>query len=115
MLNYIGGDWRNSGATETLPVFNPATGDELGRVPLSPTAEVDQAVQAAVRAFASWRHTPVAERVQFLFKLKALLENHFQDISRTITMRVRQDARRGARRNAHGRSRMSKSPAARRS
>jgi len=86
MLNYIGGDWRNSGATETLPVFNPATGDELGRVPLSPTAEVDQAVQAAARAFAAWRHTPVVERVQFLFKLKALLEDQFQDISRTITM-----------------------------
>ena len=86
MRNYIGGDWRNSGATETLPVFNPATGDELGRVPLSPTAEVDQAVRAAARAFASWRHTPVVERVQFLFKLKALLEDHFQTISRTITM-----------------------------
>ncbi len=86
MQNYIGGTWRQSAATETLPVINPATGDELGRVPLSPPREVEQAVEAAARAFPSWRRTPVTERVQFLFKLKGLLEESFQDISRTITM-----------------------------
>ena len=86
MRNYVEGDWRRSTAAETLPVFNPATGEELARVPLSPAAEVDQAVQAAARAFPAWRRTPVSERVQFLFRLKGLLEEHFQDISRTITM-----------------------------
>ena len=48
MHNYIEGQWRDSAATETLAVVNPATGEELGRTPLSPAAEVDQAVQAAV-------------------------------------------------------------------
>lgn len=86
MRNYIEGGWRESTATETVPVVNPATGDELGRVPLSPPGEVDEAVQAAARAFPAWRRTPVTERVQFLFKLKGLLEDHFQDLSRTITI-----------------------------
>jgi len=86
MRNYIEGGWRASAATETLPIVNPATGDELGRVPLSPPREVDEAVQAAARAFPAWRRTPVTERVQFLFKLKGLLEDHFQDLSRTITI-----------------------------
>jgi malonate-semialdehyde dehydrogenase (acetylating)/methylmalonate-semialdehyde dehydrogenase len=84
--NYIQGEWRASRATEQVRVINPATGDELGITPLSPLHEVDEAVQAGARAFASWRRTPVSDRVQFLFKLKFLLEEHFDDISRTITL-----------------------------
>jgi malonate-semialdehyde dehydrogenase (acetylating)/methylmalonate-semialdehyde dehydrogenase len=86
MRNYIHGQWQESSATERIPVTNPATGEELGRVPLSPRSEVDVAVRAAGAAFPSWRRVPVTERVQFLFKLKAQLEHHFDEISRTITI-----------------------------
>jgi malonate-semialdehyde dehydrogenase (acetylating)/methylmalonate-semialdehyde dehydrogenase len=86
MHNYIEGQWKSSGATETLPVINPATGEELGRTPLSPAAEVDQAAQAAARAFPGWRRVPVGERIQYLFRLKALLEDNLEDLARTITM-----------------------------
>ena len=86
MHNYIEGQWRESSATETLAVVNPATGEELGRTPLSPAAEVDQAAQAAARAFPQWRRVPVTDRVQFLFRLKTLLEDQFEDLARTITM-----------------------------
>ncbi len=86
MHNYIEGQWRESSATETLAVVNPATGEELGRTPLSPAAEVDQAAQAAARAFPLWRRVPVTDRVQFLFRLKTLLEDQFEDLARTITM-----------------------------
>src|SRR5919202_968801 len=84
--NYVEGGWRPSSATETLPVMNPATGEELGRVPLSPAAEIDAAAQAAARAYPAWRRVPVTDRVQYLFKLKALLEEQFEDLARTITM-----------------------------
>jgi malonate-semialdehyde dehydrogenase (acetylating) / methylmalonate-semialdehyde dehydrogenase len=83
--NYIEGRWRDSAATDVLPVVNPATGERIGQTPLSPASELDQAAQAAARAFPSWRRVPVTERVQFLFKLKTLLENQFEDLSRTIT------------------------------
>ena len=86
MLNYIEGSWRESAATERIPVINPATLEEIGRTPLSPASEVDQAAVAAAKAFPAWRRTPVTERVQYLFKLKGLLENEFEDISRTITV-----------------------------
>jgi malonate-semialdehyde dehydrogenase (acetylating) / methylmalonate-semialdehyde dehydrogenase len=86
VLNYIEGQWRESASTETLPVINPATGEELGRTPLSPAAEIDAAAQAAARAFPQWRRVPVTDRVQFLFRLKMLLEEHFEDLARTITM-----------------------------
>src|SRR5438270_11150086 len=84
--NYVEGQWRRSSAPEMLPVINPATAEELGRVPLSPAAEVDAAAQAAARAFPAWRRVPVVDRVQYLFKLKMLLENEFEGISRAITM-----------------------------
>ena len=86
MYNYIEGQWRESTATDMLPVVNPATGDELDRTPLSSAEEVDQAARAAARAFPGWRRVPVAERVQYLFRLKMLLEEHIDDIARTITM-----------------------------
>ena len=86
MRNYVQGEWRASAATESLAVLNPATGEELGRTPLSPRAEVDAAARAAQEAFPGWRRVPVTERVQYLFKLKNLLEEQFEELARTITM-----------------------------
>lgn len=84
--NYINGQWCTStNATEYLDVINPATTEILAQVPLSPATEVNQAVAAAVAAFAIWRRTPPTERVQYLFKLKNLLEEDFADLARTIT------------------------------
>jgi malonate-semialdehyde dehydrogenase (acetylating)/methylmalonate-semialdehyde dehydrogenase len=84
--NYIAGQWRRSTATETFPVVNPATGEELARTPLSPAGDVDAAAAAAARAFPAWRRVPAGDRIQFLFKLKPLLEEHFEDLARTITL-----------------------------
>ena len=86
LLNYIDGEWRQSAAADYLEVINPATNDVLGQVPLSPAAEVDEAAQAAAIAFEEWRRTPAVDRIQYLFRLKFLLEEHFEDIARTITL-----------------------------
>jgi malonate-semialdehyde dehydrogenase (acetylating) / methylmalonate-semialdehyde dehydrogenase len=86
VLNYVNGEWRESTTTEYLDVKNPATGDLLGQVPLSPAADIDQAANAAAQAFQEWRRTPAVNRVQYLFKLKVLLEDNLSDLARTITM-----------------------------
>src|SRR4029453_130298 len=86
MHNYIEGQWRQSSATATLPVINPATGEEIDRTPLSTAAEVDPGALAASGAFPSWRRTPVSDRVQYLFKLKMVMEEQFEELSRTITV-----------------------------
>ncbi|MBD2431102.1 MULTISPECIES: CoA-acylating methylmalonate-semialdehyde dehydrogenase [Fischerella] len=83
--NYINGQWCASNATEFLDVINPATTEVLAKVPLSTTSEVNQATAAAAAAFVTWRRTPPTERVQYLFKLKNLLEENFEDLARTIT------------------------------
>ncbi len=86
IYNYIDNEWRRSEASEYIEVINPATQELLGKTPLSPSKELDSAVQAAAAALIHWRNTPVTERVQYLFKLKSLLETNFEDIARTITL-----------------------------
>jgi malonate-semialdehyde dehydrogenase (acetylating)/methylmalonate-semialdehyde dehydrogenase len=68
-----------------VDVINPATAEVLARTPLSTAADVDAAVQSAADAFPAWRRTPPGERVQYLFKLKNLLEEHLGEIARLIT------------------------------
>jgi malonate-semialdehyde dehydrogenase (acetylating)/methylmalonate-semialdehyde dehydrogenase len=83
--NYIGGTWRRSHSSEFLDVRNPATAETIVQVPLSSRDEVDEAVRAAQAAFVDWRRTPPTERIQYLFKLKKLLEDHFDEIARLMT------------------------------
>jgi malonate-semialdehyde dehydrogenase (acetylating)/methylmalonate-semialdehyde dehydrogenase len=85
LQNYIDGGWRNSTAEQTLNVLNPASAKVLAQVPLSPSAEVHLAAEAAARAFTQWRRTPVGERIQPLFKLKNLLEENLGDLAHIIT------------------------------
>ncbi|HZR30548.1 MAG TPA: CoA-acylating methylmalonate-semialdehyde dehydrogenase [Terriglobales bacterium] len=83
--NYFNGKWQ-SGAGEHRDVTNPATGEVLAQVPMSSAAEVGAVVDAAAAAFPAWRRTPPEERIQYLFKLKQLLEDHIDDLARTITL-----------------------------
>jgi malonate-semialdehyde dehydrogenase (acetylating)/methylmalonate-semialdehyde dehydrogenase len=85
LRNFVGGAWRASSPAETLHVINPATAKVLAEVPLSPAADVNAAVETAGRAFVEWRRTPVADRVQPLFKLKTLMEEHLAELSLAIT------------------------------
>ncbi|MFN3326093.1 MAG: CoA-acylating methylmalonate-semialdehyde dehydrogenase [Bryobacteraceae bacterium] len=84
--NYIGGLWQTPSTSELLDVLNPATAEPLARVPLSAEQDLNAAAEAAVRALPDWRRTPAGERVQHLFRLKTLLEENFEDLSRTITL-----------------------------
>ncbi len=85
LLNYLGGTWQRSRASEFLDVHNPATAETLVRVPLSSRSEVDEVAQAAQAAFPDWRRTPALERAQYLFKFKRLLEEHFDEIAALTT------------------------------
>jgi malonate-semialdehyde dehydrogenase (acetylating)/methylmalonate-semialdehyde dehydrogenase len=95
-MNYINGQWQKSSASQLLEVHNPASAEVLGMVPLSPAAEVDQAAQAAAQAYAQWRRVPATQRIQYLFNLKGLMEEHFDELSRSVTIengKVLDDAR----------------------
>src|ERR1700730_7884384 len=83
--NFIGGRWVKARATDFFDVHNPAVGNLIGRAPLSTRDDVDAAVQAGTAAFPAWRDTPVNARAQVLFRFKALLEQHFEELARTVT------------------------------
>src|SRR5437762_3845428 len=83
--NFIGGRWVKARTTEFFDVHNPAVGDVIGRTPLSTAADVDAAVEAATQAFPAWRETPVNARAQVLYKFKARLEQHFDELARIVT------------------------------
>jgi malonate-semialdehyde dehydrogenase (acetylating)/methylmalonate-semialdehyde dehydrogenase len=82
--NFIAGKWEVPAGVDTLPVTNPATAEPIAAVGLSSAAAVDEAVRSAQAAFPTWSRTPAVERVQFLFKLKFLLEQQIEELARTI-------------------------------
>jgi len=86
LLNFINGAWVEASKAEYRNVSNPATGEVLACVPLSPAEEVDRAASSAEAAFSAWRRVPAPERIQYLFKLKDRLEANLEDLARTITM-----------------------------
>ncbi len=69
-----------------MPVHNPATGEVIGYVPLSTVDEVNRAVEAAKNAFQEWRETPPIERSRYMFRLKALMEERFEELARSVTL-----------------------------
>ena len=83
--NYINGRWQQATTTEWLDVSNPATGELIAQVPISTDADVNPAVDAAAAAYPEWRRTPPEDRIQPLFKLKQLLEEHIDELGRIIT------------------------------
>jgi malonate-semialdehyde dehydrogenase (acetylating) / methylmalonate-semialdehyde dehydrogenase len=83
--NFIGGRWVKASTAEFFDVHNPAVGDVIGRTPLSTGGDVDAAVQAATQAFPAWRDTPVNARAQVLYRFKAQLEEHFEEMARIVT------------------------------
>ena len=83
--NFIDGRWVPAHAKDFFEVRNPAVGDVIGLTPLSTAADVDAAVQAATHAFPAWRDTPVNTRAQVLYKFKARLEAHFDELARIVT------------------------------
>ena len=82
--NFIDGEWAGVDG-ELLDVSDPATGELLGRVPLSGAADVDRAVQAAARAYPLWRSTPAIERARVLFRLKSLLDENRETLAWTLS------------------------------
>ncbi len=85
LRNYVGGRWIPSAGRDTLDVHNPALGTVIARTPLSTPADVDAAVSAANAAFPDWSETPPAARARALFRLRALLEEHFEELARLVT------------------------------
>ncbi len=83
---HIAGAWRAARSNDTLPIMNPATGEEIGRLPKAGIADLDEALAAAERGFKVWRAVSAFERSKILRKAADLLRARVDDIARIMTI-----------------------------
>jgi succinate-semialdehyde dehydrogenase/glutarate-semialdehyde dehydrogenase len=82
---FINGQWQPPAEGKTLPVVNPATGKEIGRVAHAGRPDLDRAIEAAVKGFAVWRDMVPAERGKIMRKAAALVRERAGDIAPLLT------------------------------
>ncbi|SFN47266.1 aldehyde dehydrogenase family protein [Variovorax sp. OV329] len=81
---YIGGAWRKTHGD--LPVVNPATEQEIGRLPSARTSDLDDALDAAEKGFRVWRRTAPVERAEVLRNAARLMRERIDTIAHAITL-----------------------------
>jgi len=82
---YVNGSWERPEGRTSGSVTNPATGTLLAELPYADESDVDNAVRGAHAAFLKWRDVPVVDRVQVLYRFKALLEKHAAELAAILT------------------------------
>lgn len=80
---YINGQWRKT--RDDLPVLNPATEEEIGRLPHADKSDLDDALSAAHEGFMAWKNTPPVERANVLYKAAELMRERQEEIATSIT------------------------------
>ncbi|WP_316013664.1 CoA-acylating methylmalonate-semialdehyde dehydrogenase [Roseobacter sp. HKCCA0434] len=83
--NAVGGKLVDSRSDRTQPVYNPATGEEIGTLTLSTVEEVDAAVANAKAAFPAWRDTPPLKRARIMFKFLELLNKNADKLAKELS------------------------------
>ncbi len=86
--NLINGKWVESTGRQTMPSMNPATGEVLGHVPKSESADVVAAIEAAKAAFEKWRKYPAPRRAEILFHAAELLVEEKENLARLMTQEM---------------------------
>jgi len=81
---FIAGKWRN--AASDMPVVNPATEGEIGRLPCASQSDLDDAVEAAVNGFRVWSRTSPRKRADTILRAAALMRDRQEDIAQSITL-----------------------------
>jgi malonate-semialdehyde dehydrogenase (acetylating)/methylmalonate-semialdehyde dehydrogenase len=81
---FVNGQWHRSTSDSFMPCYNPSTGEVIAYAPQCTAEEVESAILAAKQAYPGWADTPVGKRVQVLFKMKTLLEEHFQELTHLL-------------------------------
>src|SRR5687767_7021405 len=82
---FINGQWQQPAEGRTLPVVNPATGKEIGRVAAAGRTDLDRAVEAAQKGFETWRDMVPAERSKIMRRAAALMRERAGDIAPLLT------------------------------
>jgi len=82
---FIDGQWQDAVEGRSLPVMNPATGEEIGRVAHAGRADLDRALAAAQRGFEIWRDFTPAQRSKIMRKAASLMRERAEEIAILLT------------------------------
>ena len=85
LSHYLNGQLSAGQSQRTSPVYNPATGEQSAQVALATADETREAVRIADDAFVAWSKTSPLKRSRILFKFKALVEEHTDELARLIS------------------------------
>jgi succinate-semialdehyde dehydrogenase/glutarate-semialdehyde dehydrogenase len=83
---FVGGQWRHGDGRATAPVIDPATGRELGQLPIATDADIDDALRAAQEAFPAWSATSAWHRETILRKAAALIDERRSRLAAILTL-----------------------------
>ena len=81
---WVGGEWRSSRTDTFMDCYDPSIGEVVARTPQCTPSEVESAIAAAKAAFPAWADIPPNKRVQVLFRMKALLDRHQDELTRLV-------------------------------
>ncbi len=80
----INGEWQTSKTETYMNCYNPSTGEVIAQAPQCTAEEVESVIASAKAAYPGWSNTPVVKRVQVLYKMKALLEKHLDELTEIL-------------------------------
>ncbi|EKD77326.1 MAG: hypothetical protein ACD_42C00377G0001, partial [uncultured bacterium] len=83
--HYINGQLIKSVGEKYFPIYNPATGEITAQVPRATTKEVNDAIDAAKKAFLTWSQVTPLKRARILFNFKFLLDKNIDKIATLLT------------------------------
>src|SRR5688572_16347287 len=84
--HFIAGAWTEGSGRDTLAIVNPATEEEIGRLPVAAAADLDAALAAADQGFQHWRDVPAYDRFKIMRRAADLMRERAKAIGRILTL-----------------------------
>ncbi len=84
--NFIDGEWVEETGVDFVPLYNPSTGEAIGEVPLSSQATSLAAVESSYAAYDAWHKTPIAKRMQYIFKMRQAMIERTEELAVAIAV-----------------------------
>lgn len=83
---HIDGEWIGAQGRESLPVLDPATGQEIGRLPKASAADLEQAVLSSAKGHETWSRMSAYDRAKILWRTAAILRERADRIAELMTL-----------------------------
>lgn len=81
----VNNTWKESKTGKFMPVTDSSTGEVIANAPCCTSAEVEEAILSAKEAFVTWSNTSVMQRAELMFRFKAVLDEHLDELSLLVS------------------------------